>query len=157
MSGFSSTRGSSSVVLRESAPRRKANALNQDLHELLLLTPPPHAPTPQAGYLCLISPIFVFCLLNFVSGVPLLERSSDKRWGHEEAYRAYKRETWEFFLLPAKRTSASVNTCGAVPRGGGGSGGGGNAAALEGGGVASLESVDVAVDESDPKTQTLLA
>ena len=52
------------------------------------------------------------------------EGSSDKRWGHEEAYLAYKRETWEFFLLPTKRTNASLNTCGAVARGGVGAAGG---------------------------------
>ena len=31
----------------------------------------------------------------------------DERWGHEEAYQAYKRETYTFFLLPVRRTAAS--------------------------------------------------
>ena len=60
-----------------------------------------------AGWLSAISPAFVFVLLNFVSGVPMLEKGSDERWGREQAYQAYKRETWVFFLLPTCRTAAS--------------------------------------------------
>jgi len=56
-----------------------------------------------AGWLCAISPMFVYVLLNYISGVPLLEQSSDKRWGHEAAYQRYKKETWAFFLLPTGR------------------------------------------------------
>jgi len=60
-----------------------------------------------SGWLCLLSPLFVYVLLNYVSGVPLLEKKSDERWGSEEAYIAYKRETYVFFLLPTTRTEAS--------------------------------------------------
>ena len=60
-----------------------------------------------AGWLCVLSPLFVYFLLNYVSGVPLLETKSDERWGGEAAYKAYKRETWVFFLLPTRRTEAS--------------------------------------------------
>jgi len=60
-----------------------------------------------AGWLSAASPVFVYLLLNYVSGVPLLEKKSDERWGGEEAYQAYKKETYVFFLLPTHRTEAS--------------------------------------------------
>jgi len=41
----------------------------------------------------LISPIFVFVLLNYVSGVRMLEASADKRWGSDPEYQAYKTRT----------------------------------------------------------------
>ena len=58
-----------------------------------------------AGWLCALSPLFVYFLLNYVSGVPMLEKGSDERWGHEEAYQTYTRETWCFFVLPVWRTA----------------------------------------------------
>ena len=44
-------------------------------------------------YLTLISPFFVYFLLARISGIPLLERRADKRWGENPAYQAYKSET----------------------------------------------------------------
>jgi steroid 5-alpha reductase family enzyme len=44
-------------------------------------------------FLALASPLFVFLLLNYVSGVPMLEKRADKKWGHLEAYQIYKRRT----------------------------------------------------------------
>ena len=41
----------------------------------------------------LISPVFVFLLLTRVSGVPLLERKAEDRWGSDAAYRAYRDST----------------------------------------------------------------
>ncbi len=41
----------------------------------------------------LVSPVFVYLLLTRVSGIPLLERSAEERWGGEEAYQEYKRRT----------------------------------------------------------------
>lgn len=57
-----------------------------------------------------ISPIFVTSLLYKISGIPLLEKSSDKRFGHLEAYQKYKRETPELvpFLLLPYRSSPSA-------------------------------------------------
>ena len=49
-------------------------------------------------WVTLISPVFVFLLLTRVSGVPLLEKSADKRWGGEPDYEAYKART--SILLP---------------------------------------------------------
>ncbi|NNL98253.1 MAG: DUF1295 domain-containing protein [Acidimicrobiia bacterium] len=44
-------------------------------------------------WVVLISPVFVTLLLMRVSGIPMLEARSDKRWGEEEAYQAYKAAT----------------------------------------------------------------
>jgi len=43
--------------------------------------------------LALSSPVFVAILLLRVSGIPLLEERADKKWGGEEDYERYKRET----------------------------------------------------------------
>lgn len=67
-----------------------------------------------AGWLCVLSPLFVYFLLNYVSGVPLLEKTADERWGGEAAYQAYKRETWVFFLLPTRRTEATIHTMASI-------------------------------------------
>lgn len=50
-----------------------------------------------------ISPIFIFCLLMFVSGVPILERNADKKWGDNPEYKAYKKRTSLILLLPNKK------------------------------------------------------
>ena len=44
-------------------------------------------------YTTLISPIFVTLLLTRVSGVNLLEKSADKKWGNLETYQGYKSKT----------------------------------------------------------------
>ena len=44
-------------------------------------------------YVTLISPIFVYILLTRMSGVNLLERIADERYGHLEEYQRYKRNT----------------------------------------------------------------
>ncbi|MDQ8200748.1 DUF1295 domain-containing protein [Pelagicoccus enzymogenes] len=41
----------------------------------------------------LLSPVFVAILLCKVSGIPLLEERSDKKWGGQEDYENYKRNT----------------------------------------------------------------
>ena len=50
----------------------------------------------------LISPIFVFVLLNYVSGVRMLEASADKRWGSDPEYQAYKTRTSVLIPLPPR-------------------------------------------------------
>lgn len=45
------------------------------------------------GLLTLISPVFVTILLTRISGVPLLERAADEKWGGRDDYEAYKRST----------------------------------------------------------------
>ena len=44
-------------------------------------------------WIALISPLFVTLLLTKVSGIPLLEKKSDKKWGGQEDYEAYKKKT----------------------------------------------------------------
>ncbi len=44
-------------------------------------------------YLTLLSPVFVYLLLTRVSGIPMLERRADKKWGGQEDYEQYKART----------------------------------------------------------------
>ena len=44
-------------------------------------------------YATLISPIFVFLLLTRFSGIPMLEKRADKKWGGQPDYEAYKSST----------------------------------------------------------------
>lgn len=44
-------------------------------------------------WVAMISPIFVTLLLTRVSGIPLLEQKADKKWGGQEDYEAYKKNT----------------------------------------------------------------
>lgn len=44
-------------------------------------------------WIALISPVFVTLLLTRVSGVPLLEKKADKKWGGQADYEAYKKRT----------------------------------------------------------------
>jgi steroid 5-alpha reductase family enzyme len=44
-------------------------------------------------WVAMISPVFVFLLLTRVSGVPMLEEKADKKWGGQEDYEAYKKNT----------------------------------------------------------------
>ncbi|MDJ0759025.1 MAG: DUF1295 domain-containing protein [Woeseiaceae bacterium] len=48
----------------------------------------------------LISPVFVTFLLTKVSGVPMLEDSADERWGGQEDYEAYKKNTPVLIMKP---------------------------------------------------------
>ena len=44
-------------------------------------------------YVSLISPIFTYFLLVYVSGVPQLEKSGQKKWGHIKDYQDYIKKT----------------------------------------------------------------
>ena len=44
-------------------------------------------------YITLISPIFTYLLLVNVSGINLLEKSGEKKWGHLDSYKSYKENT----------------------------------------------------------------
>ncbi len=41
----------------------------------------------------LISPFWIFILLNFISGVPILEKSANEKWGNDPKYLNYKEKT----------------------------------------------------------------
>ncbi|KAM3294570.1 hypothetical protein ACQJBY_037457 [Aegilops geniculata] len=53
-----------------------------------------------AEWLVILGPIFLTLLLLFVSGIPLLESSADKRFGRSEEYRTYKKTTSPLIPLP---------------------------------------------------------
>jgi len=44
-------------------------------------------------WVALISPVFVTLLLTRVSGIPLLEKKADQKWGGQADYEAYKKTT----------------------------------------------------------------
>ena len=44
-------------------------------------------------WVTLISPVFVALLLTRISGVPMLEKRADEKWGGQEDYEAYKKRT----------------------------------------------------------------
>ena len=56
-------------------------------------------------YATLISPVFVILLLTRVSGVPLLEKRGDEKWGGQDEYEAYKKRTP--VLVPMPPTGAT--------------------------------------------------
>jgi steroid 5-alpha reductase family enzyme len=49
-------------------------------------------------YLTLISPIFTYLLLVYVSGVRMLEARADLKWGDNPAYQEYKKKTPVLFI-----------------------------------------------------------
>jgi len=53
-------------------------------------------------YVGLLSPVFVTILLTKVSGIPLLEKQGEERWGDERAYRDYVERTSVLIPLPPK-------------------------------------------------------
>ncbi|CAK9312122.1 unnamed protein product [Citrullus colocynthis] len=53
-----------------------------------------------AEWLVILGPIFLTLLLLFVSGIPLLEESADKKFGNVTEYVRYKRETSPLIPLP---------------------------------------------------------
>ncbi len=65
-------------------------------------------PTLQGfQYVMLISPVFVFLLLTKISGIPILEKLADKRWGSDPEYNLYKKNTPMLFLRPPKKLPES--------------------------------------------------
>ncbi len=53
-------------------------------------------------YITLISPVFVYILLTRMSGINMLERIADERYGHLEEYKKYKEKTPVLFLKLTK-------------------------------------------------------
>ncbi len=54
------------------------------------------------NWVVLVSPLFVYLLITRVSGVPMLERRADKKWGGDEAYERYKAATPVLFPRPPR-------------------------------------------------------
>ncbi|POM70984.1 Putative 5 alpha steroid reductase [Phytophthora palmivora] len=59
-------------------------------------------PTTTLKCWAAVSPAFVAFLLVFVSGVPLLEKQAEERWG--ETYQAYKAQTSVLLPMPKRKT-----------------------------------------------------
>jgi steroid 5-alpha reductase family enzyme len=57
-----------------------------------------------AALAVVIGPLFITMLLLFVTGIPPLERSADRRYGNDAGYRDYKRRTSILVPLPPRRT-----------------------------------------------------
>ena len=55
-----------------------------------------------AAFAVVTGPVFITLLLLFVSGIPLLERSADEKYGSDPAYRDYKRRTSILVPLPPR-------------------------------------------------------
>jgi steroid 5-alpha reductase family enzyme len=53
--------------------------------------------------LALISPVWVIIQLTLISGVPMLEKKADKRWGGQEDYETYKHNTPVLIPRPPKK------------------------------------------------------
>ncbi|MDK2980840.1 MAG: hypothetical protein PWQ55_1187 [Chloroflexota bacterium] len=51
----------------------------------------------------LISPVFVAILLTRISGIPLLEKKADEKWGGQADYKAYKQNTSILIPRPPKK------------------------------------------------------
>ena len=49
-------------------------------------------------YFTLISPIFVYVLLVYISGIRILENQGDKKWGHLDSYKEYLKNTPRLFF-----------------------------------------------------------
>lgn len=56
--------------------------------------------TMQQALIGFISPLFIFLMIRFVSGVPKLEKSAEQKWGSDPAYKKYKSKTG--LILPFK-------------------------------------------------------
>jgi len=56
----------------------------------------------EEAFFGLLSPMYISFIILFISGIPLLEKGADKRWGDDPAYREYKRKTSPLILLPKK-------------------------------------------------------
>jgi steroid 5-alpha reductase family enzyme len=55
-------------------------------------------------WVTLISPVFVAVLLTRISGVPILEKRADEKWGGQEEYEVYKARTPVLIPRPPART-----------------------------------------------------
>lgn len=53
-------------------------------------------------WVTLVSPVFVYVLLTRISGIPILEKRSDERWGDDPKYQAYKERTPVLAMKPPR-------------------------------------------------------
>lgn len=55
------------------------------------------------SYLSVLGPVFITLLLLFVSGIPLLEKGADKKYGDDPDYVSYRDNTSLLIPMPSKR------------------------------------------------------
>ncbi|KAM9505411.1 uncharacterized protein ACWYII_047825 [Salvelinus alpinus] len=51
-------------------------------------------------YASVLSPLFVWCLLRHVSGIPILEKQATKKWGSDPAFQNYVKNTPLLWPIP---------------------------------------------------------
>ena len=54
-------------------------------------------------WVAMVSPLFVFLLLTRVSGIPMLRKKADERWGDEQEYQDYLENTPRLFPMPPSK------------------------------------------------------
>lgn len=54
------------------------------------------------AWLTIIGPVFITCLLLFVTGIPPLEKRYGEKYGQDPDYQKYKKQTSRLFLLPTR-------------------------------------------------------
>ena len=59
-------------------------------------------------WVAMISPIFITLLLTRISGVPMLEKRADEKWGGQEDYEEYKANTSVLIPLPPPKSNKGV-------------------------------------------------
>ncbi len=60
--------------------------------------------TSMSAWITVLGPLTITGLLLFGSGVPILEKANDKRWGKDPEYRDYKKATSVVVPLPRKQS-----------------------------------------------------
>ncbi len=58
------------------------------------------------SFIGFISPVYISLLIILISGIPLLEKSANKRWGENPKYQQYKKNTSVLIPLPPKKNSS---------------------------------------------------
>jgi len=64
----------------------------------------------NSQWVAVLSPVFLFILLAFISGVPLLEKRADEKWGGKPEYEEYKRVTSICIPLPRLPAAYDIRT-----------------------------------------------
>lgn len=49
--------------------------------------------SPVERVIAIVSPLAIYITLRYVSGIPILEKSADKKWGKLSEYKKYKQQT----------------------------------------------------------------
>ncbi|KAJ3016356.1 hypothetical protein HKX48_004075 [Thoreauomyces humboldtii] len=60
-------------------------------------------------WVSIVSPLFVACLIVFVSGIKLSEKGQEERYGTRPDFRQYKAQTSKFFLWPPRKPTVETS------------------------------------------------